>query len=160
MTSTSLVYDINAQTYDVNEKLWRHSGQLPDDTIKSLGEGYLKALMSSRKSFEMLTESLLERESFDKSPAEAIIVWQKERWILRFIQRSSMSRVRIQISPKSISAKVGAVCSCHTRSLRCASAKVISWFLKRIQPYTYGHCTAMHTIQIFLNILSSLSGAL
>ena len=83
---------------------------------------------------KMCTEGVLKTigiKHFNYGTAEAIIGWQKERWVLRFLERSwvlSLSRVWIQISQKFISAMVGVVCSWLAR--RCANTKVVVWLLK------------------------------
>ena len=80
---------------------------------------------------KMLTWGVLKTigiKHFNKRTAEAIIGWHKERSITTTFERSwilSLSRVWIQISQKSISAKVGVVCSWLIR--RRASAKVVVW---------------------------------
>ena len=86
-----------------------------------------------RSHSKMCTKGVLKTigiKHFNYRTAQAIIVWLKVSSIWRQIQRSSvlsLSRVWIQISQKSISAKVGVVCS--WLAWRCASTKVVVWLL-------------------------------
>ena len=69
---------------------------------------------------------------FNYRTAQAIIVWKyaQKVQLLFYFSRRACCTLQAVWTQNSVSAKVGVVCSCLAR--RCASAKVISWFFKRI----------------------------
>ena len=120
-------------------------------------------VIRSRKSVENVSQEfrrLFGTRGFDNWPAEAIIVWLKVRWIPVFLFYFSRRRACCALQPvwtqNSISAMEGVVCSWLAR--RCASAKVISWLLKRIKPLMAPVGPPCRRLRYFKHFIQPLGG--